>query len=215
MLNASTVPNNIQTDLSVVVLPVVITALVSLITLIVNSFIKIAIENKKYNSEQCKLMQKLYPQLKYIFINIKLILNDIQKNKLFTEMGEALKTFIDYNQDSSKYRDNNQQQIEYIDDFIYSIDLFIKQMDKLHSIFTNEFIPSIPVVHPILKHKVSKMLSNLQYFSFIVSQCISDEISCDMIIKEIENYKPQKNRAFDNVMLDSYIKILDKWFLSY
>ena len=53
---------SIQDNLVGLVLPVLITAVVSPVTVSINSIIQLVLQNSKYNSEQYKIMQEFIPR---------------------------------------------------------------------------------------------------------------------------------------------------------
>lgn len=204
----------IQSDLVGIILPVIITALASFITLIINSLLKIWLENKKNNTEQYKVMQNLYSEFKFDLLDISLFLTSIEQNNLHINMESSLKTYLQYKNDSTKYREEHEEQVDNIDEFIDSVELFMNAMRDLNDYLKKNNIPAVPAFHPIMKMKVNSMLAELQYLSAIISQYLENNISDNLLTSAIT--QSQLNISeFNSELILKYIKLLDKWFKKY
>ena len=71
---------SIQDDLVGIVLPVIITAFISVISIFVNAVMQIILRNSNINCEQYKLMQKFYPEMKISLLELKLSMKEVKSN---------------------------------------------------------------------------------------------------------------------------------------
>lgn len=202
----------IQSDLVGIILPVIITAFASFITLIINSLLKIWLENKKNNTEQYKIMQGLYSEFKIDLLNIKLFLENIEQNQLYKNIKDAIDTYVSYKNDSKEYREKHKEQIDHIDEFIDSLELFLKEIGDLSNYLKHINIPAVPVFHPIIKAKVNDMFAKIQCFSSVVFQYYNNNINDTLFVNAIDQFNLSK---FNSKLLSSYIELLDKWIKKY
>lgn len=205
---------DIQKDLVGAVLPVMITAIVSLVTLTVNTLVKIIIENNKYNRSQYEIMQKLYHGLKTKLMKLKVATSAIEQNNLYSTMKNAVFCYIDYQNDEGTYRENHKEQMEDIDEFIFAIDNYFQKLKELSDFLLDCSIPAIPIYHFIIKIRAKRMLIVLHYFSFVISQYISGEVDNITMKNELSNFAKDK-KQLDGKKLQTYITLLDKWFSKY
>ena len=94
----------IQDNLIGIVLPVLITSLVSLITVLINAFIQIILQNSKFNDEQYKIMQEFYPKLKIYLLELRFIMQEIICSPICSNLKVAIDKYIDIRDDEAGYR---------------------------------------------------------------------------------------------------------------
>lgn len=205
----------IQSDLVGIIIPVIITAIISLISLIVNTVVKISIEHKEFNRNQYKIMQKIYPKLKKLSLDLVIDFSCLEKNLMYTSYSKAIEKYLLIYEDEAKYRKNHPQQLNQIDDFISSNRIVIKKLHEINDFLLNNEIPQFPIGHPILKHKVTKMFFEFQDFSFLLNLYEKNEINTETVLSEIKKDKYKYLNSWSHTYLDDYINRLDKWFISY
>lgn len=202
---------NIQHDLVGIIIPAIIAATVSLISLVVGSAISIIQEKRKYNHEQFKYMQKVFPTLKIHLQQMRFSI-DLAKEytKSFgTSMQQALQNYHDFKVDECAYRKHHSTEGSEIDKFIHIMESYIEIVNSLHMFFLKETLPAIPLLHPFLKKDIYKMLGALQYWAQFLPQLNDTSIDSTFINKELKNY------VIDVVTLQKYIELLDKWHQAY
>lgn len=95
-----------------IVLPVLITAFVSIISIFVNAVMQIVMRNSNINGEQYKLMQEFYPKMKISLLELKLSMKEVQGNKIYTDMQNAINKYVKYKKDRENYLKNNKNEIQ-------------------------------------------------------------------------------------------------------
>lgn len=205
----------IQEDIIGIMLPVVITALVALITLIVNTYVKLSINNRTYNRQQHLVMKKIYPKLKNILLKLYLELASIENNSLYKSFLDAISDFVDFKKDESSYRNEHQNMVEDIDGFMSSIDSLFENIEKINELLNSVEIPSVPLFHLRLKRSIRKMLNNMQRVSFIISEYNSDGISGKILFDEIRLFDTNEGFILNKETINEYIEKTDKWMASY
>lgn len=205
----------IQEDIIGIMLPVVITALVALITLIVNTYVKLSINNRTYNRQQHLVMKKIYPKLKNILLKLYLELASIENNSLYKSFLDAISDFVDFKKDESSYRNEHQNMVEDIDGFMSSIDSLFENIEKINELLNSVEIPSVPLFHLRLKRSIRKMLNNMQRVSFIISEYNSDGISGKILFDEIRLLDTNEGFILNKETINEYIEKTDKWMASY
>lgn len=205
----------IQDNLIGILLPVLITAFVSLVTVLINAVMQIIIQNSKINNEEYKFMQVFYPKIKLLLLEIKLTMQEIESNSIYTDMQTTIRKFINYTKDEVKYRKEHENEIQDIDRFITSINNYSIKIIELNNCLLNNTIPRIPIMHPILKKRINKMIAVLRYYSLLWNQYQTHSISVDIFQKEMDDFKKNWSVEFTNVKIDIYLSLLDKWLLIY
>lgn len=202
---------NIQHDLVGIIIPAILVAAVSLISLVVSSIISIVQEKRKYNHEQFKYMQKAFPILK---IHLQQMRFSIDLAKEYTNLfgasvSQALQNYHDFKINESLYRANHQIEGSEIDKFVYVMGGYINNADALHKFFLQETLPAMPLLHPFLIKDVYKMLGTLQYWAQFLPLLNDTSIDGSFISKEL------KNCTLNATELQKYIELLDKWHQAY
>lgn len=204
--------SDVQEDLIGIILTISITAIVSIITLIINSIVKISIENQKYNNEQRKIMQKFYPELKKRLFEIRILLDDVSNNPIYLQKKNFCIDYFNYKEDEKRFRETHDKNVEHIETYIVKISELIRTISSLSVFLKTTEIPFPPINHRKLKNNTTTMISSLQYYSFLVTQVENREISINTIESEL---KQKKDGTFSINTLDQYIKLLNKWYLKY
>lgn len=206
---------NIQDNLIGIILPVLITAVISIITLFCNAITQIVLQNSKNNNEQYKLMQAFYPKMKLLLLELKFTMQDIESNPIFDNWEKVIGKYISYKESATNYRKSHESEIQDIDNFIL---LMEKHKDKVIAINKHllEFtIPRTPVMHPFLKDKVNQMLGVLYYYSSLWKQYQDKSISLKTFQYEITNFKNNWKTEIVSGKIEDYLLLLNKWFLKY
>ena len=209
--NILTYLQNIQHDLVGIIVPAVIAATVSLLSLLISSIISIVQQKEKYNHEQFKYMQRIFPFLKLHLQQMKLAIEMAQtySTSFGDSISTALKNYRSYIADSNLYRRNHQSASQEIDKFILFMEKYIATTTELHQIFMNEALPSTPLLHPVFKKKIQKMVVELQYWSYFLPQL--NDTSLDTAFLDNEVCKC----TLDSNELQKYILLLDVWYQAY
>ena len=206
---------NIQDNLVGLVLPVLITAVVSLITVSINAIIQLALQNSKYNSEQYKIMQEFYPQLKCKLLELKFTFQEIQTIPIYSDLSTAILKYIEFKGNEVQYRRIHSNEIQYVDRFGILMDKLSKELDCLNNYLSTCKIPHVPIMHPFLKNSIKKMLASIQYYSLLWSKFHQNTISKEMFKREIIGFKKKWGINIDSKQTDYYLMLLDRWLLKY
>ena len=112
---------SIQGDLVGIVIPVIITAAVSLFSQFVTSAVSMLQDIIKYNHQQFKCMQEIYPSLKICLQNMRFFSEATKKScpNLFDKgMSTSLKHYYEEIEDDQKFRSEHQDEVTEIDSFL-------------------------------------------------------------------------------------------------
>lgn len=206
---------NIQDNLVGLVLPVLITAVVSLITVSINAIIQLVLQNSKYNNEQYKIMQEFYPQLKCKLLELKFTFQEIQTIPIYSDLSTAILKYIEFKGNEVQYRRIHSNEIQYVDRFGILMDKLSKELDCLNNYLSTCKIPHVPIMHPFLKNSIKKMLASIQYYSLLWSKFHQNTISKEMFKREIIGLKKKWGINIDSKQTDYYLILLDRWLLKY
>lgn len=204
---------NIQNNLIGLVLPVLITAFVSLVTLLVNTIMQITLQNSKFNSEQYTLMQVFYPKFKTHLLELKLIIQEMESSSMCSDLTTSIAKYIDIKKDEPEYRKRHSNELPNIDSFNTLMEALFTKLISMNDYLKTAKIPRPPIMHPLLGIKINKLLAVIQYYSFLFSGYRNRTINEDIFQQELENYN--KKAKMDYKKLKSYLSILDKWVLKY
>lgn len=206
---------NIQENLVGIILPVAITALVSLITVITNAYIQIKLQNYNFNSQQYQLMQDFYPKLKKYLLQLKLTMEDIESSQLYSDFGSALDKYTSFSSNESKYRKQNANEMQYIDIFAKAIKEYCEKSSELYNYLFNCTIPKVPIGHYIFKKKTNKMLTVLQYYSLLSNMNNKNGFDNNFFKKEFGKFEHKWKIKFNSLLVEKYLLLLDKWLMKY
>jgi|GEM_PF-6724493 hypothetical protein len=206
---------SIQDDLVGIVLSVIITAFISVISIFVNAVMQIILRNSNINCEQYKLMQKFYPEMKISLLELKLSMKEVKSNSIYSDMHNAINKYVEYKKDSANYVRRNKNEIQNIDQFITSMDKCIDKILYINEKLYNCTIPRTPVMHVLLKRRVSKMLAVLWYYSLLWDKYNTKLISTNIFLQEIKSFEGKMNVKLGYEKVEEYCYLLDKWFLRY
>ncbi len=156
---------SIQDNLIGIIIPVIISAIMSIVTLIVNSVIQLNIIDRQYKSKQYEIMRENYPKLKSYLINIECCYINIQNNKLY-ESDFALINYIAF--DWVKYRSRLNKEVQYVDEFEKEINNLIDNFKKLYNFFEKTNIPAS-------SKKVNKAINDIQFYCSLISNYPADQ----------------------------------------
>lgn len=206
---------NIQDNLIGIILPVLITAVISIITLFCNTLTQIVLQNSKNNSEQYKLMQAFYPKMKLLLLELKFIMQDIESNPIFTDWEIVIGKYISFKENEAKYRASHENEIENIDNLILLMDKFINKVIAVNEHLLEFAIPRTPVMHAFLKKEVNQMLGALYYYSSLWKQFQGKFISSKTFQYEISYFKNNWKTTIVSKKIEDYVLLLNTWFLKY
>ncbi len=197
----------IQSDLIGIIIPVLLTSITAMITLVTNSIIRIRQDQKKYNNEQFPAMQQMYSHFKLVLSQIVFTAKDMRDNDLLDDLPAAVTKYVDFQKNPKEYRARHQDELGTIEKFSYAMEQYIKLIGELHQLFKDESIPTIPGFHPIFKRKIRTMLVKLHYYSTLLMQYQDRKCSSDIIKKEFA----VRDTALQIADFDQYLKLLDQW----
>ena len=205
----------IQSDLIGIIIPILVTAIVSIITTIISSISKIILNVKKINNEQYIIMQKIYPELRMNFIDIDIKLANLKKNNLHTNILSSINKYDQYRKNEQKYRKNHENEILDIDNFKKLMDDYILSLTKLSTYLSKTTLPNSPVYHPILKNKINKMMNFYYYYSLLLSRYFKNEINGELLKTNLDNIIKFFCKKFNNDAFFENLIILDQWITKY
>lgn len=205
----------IQGDLVGIIIPVIITAIISLITMIVNSILKIMLENRKYNSEQYKIMQRFYPELKIILLELRFTLLELKNNSIYSDINKAIEKYVQFSRNETAYRKEYINEGSHIDSFIKQMRTYKKYMIDINKTLFEREIPAPPIMKPILRYNVNKMILELQCNSVLWKKYESNSMNDQFFLEEIKNAGNKQGAEINYERINKYISCLDKWFSKY
>lgn len=202
---------SIQGDLVGIIIPAILTAAVSLFSLFVTSIISIVQDKEKHNHEQFKCMQEIFASLKICLQNMCLSASLAKGYSLSYggSISQALINYCDYSFDETTYRAKHQAELNEIDNFISFIKKYIEEVKNLREVLKTKSIPAAPLLHPLLKRDIYRMLETLQYWSCLLSEIQNSPLNDYFLHNELSKCK------LDDFQLKNYIEILDKWYRAY
>lgn len=202
---------NIQTDLVGIIIPAIITAIVAILTLIINNFTKVYIDVSKYNHDQYKTMRCFYQRFKPLLLDMTFLMLKMEKENKYDNMAKVINKYWEFKNNPSGYRTKYPQ--ENIDDHINVLECFFNICKELYEIFRQDEIPSYPMWHPIIKIKVNSMLLNSFRFTYMITEStkyynknLIDSICCGEKFAKV---------SINGKQLKKYCKFLDKWYMCY
>ncbi len=204
--------NDIQNDLAGIIIPVLITSIVSIISVIATIISKITSENKTINIEQFKTMQKTYYTLRSKMYELKINISKCSKNSLYKDFDSAIIKYANIISDESKYRNEHSSEIKYIADFKDSTKSIIEKIIDINDYLSSEELPYITFYHPILKHKRKKVIGIFHFYSLYLNKYIKQELKAESIKVTLEG--EHKEKLTEDVVEDC-IDFIDKWYFIY
>lgn len=205
---------NIQSDLVGIVLPVVITAIVTLLTVIVNAAAKIVTDNNKYKSEQYKIMQDFYPEYKLNLLKIKIAAQELEKNQLYVNLESAISKYVEMKKDEALYRSIHAEESQYIDAFKTSMERYLNAVTGMNTCMQNIKIPNISCFHSLKKRKILRMLSDMQYYSMLWERYSVGDVEPEVFLLEINSFGISAIKMSEEKIRE-YIDLSDKWIRLY
>lgn len=199
----------IQDNLVGIVLPAIITAIVSFITLTVNAIIGIYQNIKKRDSEQFQIMQQLYSPFRDKIVAIWMNAYKIENCKPLYNgtIGSALLCYFSFKLDETSFRNSHKN--EPIDPFENSVRDYIIAINDVQELLKTTKIPSCPILHRILSTQIRNMLSELYKEASIITRVYNHVEEKELLETEIAKCKLDRKKA------ESYLNVIDKWFKSY
>lgn len=199
-------------DIAIAVIPATITATAALFTLIINTILTIKQNALKYNQEQFAIIQKLYPILRTQLQKSVIALSICRKNKKLYKEKDIYYSLINYFticSDEVAYRKSHENCADEIDTFTKSIKTYVKGIIELNETIQNSIFPSAPLMHPLLKRSINKMIANIMRWS----NCFTYDSLGTIDIELIKNMLKGYNLSYKKIQL--YIKKLDSWYKAY
>lgn len=176
---------------------------------------QIVMRNSNINGEQYKLMQEFYPKMKISLLELKLSMKEVQGNKIYKDMQNAINKYVKYKKDRVNYLKNNKNEIQYIEQFITAMDNYVNKIITLNKQFNDYTTPRSPIMHFLLKKQVCKMLNILLYYSTLWYNYKNHAINTNAFQQEVNNLKENWKVKLNYEEIEKYIVLLDKWFMKY
>lgn len=197
----------IQNNLVGIVIPAIITAGVSLFTLLLNSLITILQGAKKQNSEQFAYMQKVYPEFREMLQDLWVNAHGMkQSNELYKEsISEALKNYYTCIRNEKQFRQDHAS----IDTFLDWTNKYLSSVEAIGGFLHKNEMPLGPALHPIVRSNVYSMLSTIQKDVFIVKRLKDHPEELEALTDQLDACRLDEKRVKE------YIELTDKWFRAY
>ena len=213
MTDTINILQNIQGDLVGLLMPVMITAVVSLISISVTFILKVAKLKGTADYKRYLTMSKFYPPIKSILFELMMVTREIEDCKVQGNLYEKISKYVEYNENPINYRKNHEE--EYIDLLIQSVNKYKEIMVDLNNSLTKNRIPKPPVMHPFLKKKVIRLIGTLMVYSTLWKQYDTQKADPDMFQNQIEKWGKQKYSGMDYKAIERYATLMDTWLLKY
>ena len=129
----------IQSDLVGILIPSIISAIVSIISIFINTLLQLKLSDREYKSEQYKLMRNHYPYLKSILMEISCCYINLENNGLY-DNSFNITDYIYYDwqlfrkkvpKDKIIFIDDYMNNIKKIVDLFLSLNLFFEKNVRL------------------------------------------------------------------------------------
>jgi len=184
--------NEIQENLSNILIPAIISAIISVITLIVNVGVQIWITKKQYKNNQYEIMREIYPKLKSKLNDIICFYEILEANALYTR-DFSINSYLKF--DWQGYRQNiSIEETQHIDEYELIVKKIIFGYTDLYKFFEEQNLP-------ISSKKVQKSLNKFQRFCAFIFH--SNTIS------------KQYSNNYHKIELEHLVDLLDEFYNKY
>ena len=212
MFNCS---ENSYNDLLIVVLPVMITAIASLIVTIIQTIQKSVISKREYNYSEYQKMGVIYPKLKNILTKMFFAANEIESLTDIATYPDTIIDFYLYKEDKAKFREKHPEYLNSLAQFEHHMSDYIETINTLNAFLATNSFPMPPMWHPILKKKIVKMLSFFQYYSLIIDEKTTHKISNYHFKQILDKINTDWGNPLSSKFIANYIDILNEWVSKY
>ena len=152
----------IQSDLVGILIPSIISAIVSIISIFINTLLQLKLSDREYKSEQYKLMRNHYPYLKSILMEISCCYINLENNGLY-DNSFNITDYIYY--DWQLFRKKvPKDKIIFIDDYMNNIKKIVDLFLSLNLFFEKNNLPAS-------YHSVQQGINELQFFCSYIKNC--------------------------------------------
>ena len=184
--------SEIEEELSNMLVPVFVSALVSIITLVVSVSMQIWVTKKQYKNNQYVIMREVYPKLKSKLNDMICFYDLLETNALYTN-NFCITNYLKF--DWETYRQNiSIEETQHIDEYEMIIKKIICSYIDLYNFFEENNIP-------ISSKKIQRSLNELQRF-------------CSFIFHSNTICK-QYSKTFNRKKLNSIVELLDNFYNKY
>lgn len=170
--------NDIQSDLTGILITLIVTSTVTLISLIINTILQIHLLDKEYKRKQYEIMRENYPLIRNHLTNLYICYKTIEESNLY---GESFKVYEFINLDWNEYRRHlSTDEVDYVDEFKKNVNEIIEHYNEINKYFEANNFPSTSI-------KVKKIINELNFYciSTLNSKEPDQEYSTDKIKKII------------------------------
>ncbi len=179
----------IQEDLVGIIIPTIISAILSVLTLTINVITQFIMNNRQYKSKQYEIMREYYPQLKSQLIDISCYYSILKKNPLY---NENFKISDYFGFDWELYRQSiSEDDVEYIDEYQKMVEQIILSYDNLYIFFKQQNIPTS-------SNKIQEAVNDIHRLCAVVhnfgnTQCVNtaleyNEVKIDELIQKLDKH---------------------------
>lgn len=203
----------IQDDLVGIIIPLAITAVVSIFSIAINSISKFIFYLREYFNGQREIKKEVYPQLKNKIICIEYKMLILRKNEIFEDIITSLKKYDDYKKNPTQYREKNTKELNNIDNFINSVYEYLNELNGFYDLLSKKTMPDLPIFRFWLKYRIKKNLTLNYYFAFLSQKYVNNEIDGDYYVHTLNNFKKRFGYKFDEKSLMETDHIFDAWFV--
>lgn len=170
--------NDIQSDLTGILITLIVTSTVTLISLIINTILQIHLLDKEYKRKQYEIMRENYPLIRNHLTNLYICYKTIEESNLY---GESFKVYEFINLDWNEYRRHlSTDEVDYVDEFKKNVNEIIEHYNEINKYFEANNFPSTSI-------KIKKIINELNFYciSTLNSKEPDQEYSTDKIKKII------------------------------
>lgn len=150
----------IQDNLIGILIPSILSVVVSIITLIVNSILQCNLSNRQYKSKQYEFMHKHYPKIKSILVYISASLQSVENSSLYK--AKKLSDYLGYDWEERRST-LTIEQTQQIDDFESNIKNIIGKYIDLNVFFENNNLPAT-------SRRFQKAINKLQSYCVLINK---------------------------------------------
>lgn len=192
-----------------------ILAFVVVLAIAVNKIAPIIIAYLASNDAQYDLMKQFYPELRALICDLKLAVERVQSNQLYTGLRSSVDRYIDYEKDPERYRCLYKEELPMIDSFYTAMREATEKFAEISEYLLTHTLPVTPVFRPFLKRKVSRMLAELYRYALMWYVYHKKEVCMEALHKKYVSYHRKYEKKLDEKKLDRYLKVLDLWYKKY
>lgn len=181
--------------------------MVSIVTLAINSIIKLKQSADEKNSAQFVQMQRIYHRFKNLLQGLWILDHEMGSNQKLYGSGaaNALNNYFLYRNDEAQFEKENDNE----GDFLDAAEKYVDKCSEIQKFFEDNGMPSAPALHPLVRRKVYKMLTDLQQYVFIIDYLKESPAELSDVADKLRSTNLNSDK------LKKYIDLIDEWARSY